>query len=83
MDFLNEGVDWCVDVSPHFTLIVVSIWDVNGLHHLPSLLGDEGEIWRSTFLGLMVDDNDIHITCSIQYMLPWVLHNQQHMLHLQ
>lgn len=41
---LNEGIDWSVDVSSLETGVEVSIWDVNSLHHLPSLLGDEGEI---------------------------------------
>ena len=37
-------VDRIVDVSSLKARVIISSVDVNSLHHLPSLLGDEGEI---------------------------------------
>lgn len=60
VDLLYEGVDWGVDVSSDVTGVVISCRDINGLYHLPGLLGDEGEVRVSTFLRMMVDYNGIH-----------------------
>lgn len=57
---LNEGIDWCVDVSSLESGVPVSSGDVNSLHHLTGLLGDECKVWIPTFL-VVVDDDDVHI----------------------
>lgn len=38
VDFLDEGVDWSVDIRPDVTGVIVTFRDVNGLHHLTRLL---------------------------------------------
>ena len=61
IDLLYEGIDWSVDICSLETWVIISIWNVNSLHHLPSLLGDEGEIRWPTFLRVVVDCDDVHI----------------------
>lgn len=59
MDFLNEGVDWGVDVYSFHPTVKVSSGDSDILNHLTTLLGDECEIWFATLLGVVVDGNYI------------------------
>ena len=42
---LCEGIDRCVDVHSLGSRVPVSSGDVDSLHHLTCLLGDEGEVW--------------------------------------
>ena len=65
VDFLDEGVDRSVDVSPDVTGVIVSFRDVDGLHHLTGLLRDEGEIWSATFLGMVIYYYYVHTLQSI------------------
>ena len=66
---LNEGVDRCVDVSPDVPRVEVSCREIHSLHHLTSLLGDEGQVRIPTFLGEMVDDNYIHLFTTVDITL--------------